>query len=136
VLAALRTSPTPATIIFVVGHSCLIVDDSQDFLASAMRLLEAEGMHVVGVGSGAEAARFLAANRVDVVLVDVDLGEEDGVAVASRIAAALEGPAAVVVISSHDELRDLPMPDGVAGFLPKDRLGAAAIETLVRVSDG
>ncbi len=116
-----------------MGLRCLLVDDSDGFLASARRLLEAQGMRVVGcAGSGAEALALAERLRPDVTLVDVELGDEDGVAVGREVA--LRVPETqVVLISAHglDELGDIVPGSRAAGFLPKTSLGAAAIEALL-----
>jgi two-component system, NarL family, nitrate/nitrite response regulator NarL len=112
---------------------CLIVDDSEGFLASAARLLESQGVNVVGRATSSEVAlRLLDSLHPDVVLVDVELGEEDGIELTKDIAA--RAPSArVVLISAHDqeELDELVSESGAAGFLAKQDLGAAAIGTLI-----
>jgi two-component system, NarL family, nitrate/nitrite response regulator NarL len=116
-----------------VALRCLIVDDSEEFLASAERLLSAQGLAVVGVASsGVEAVRLARRLLPDVALVDVELGEEDGVDVARRLAK--HAPSSrVVLISSHpeDELGDLLAGNPAVGFLPKTALSAAAITQFV-----
>ena len=57
----------------------LIVDDNAQFLEAASALLERQGITIVGVAStGVDARRRLDETRPDVVLVDIDLGEESG----------------------------------------------------------
>ena len=65
----------------------LIVDDHADFRASASELLEAEGFDVVGAAADAGRAVELALRlRPQIVLLDVQLPERDGFAVAERLA--------------------------------------------------
>lgn len=112
---------------------CLIVDDSEEFLASASRLLEAQGTEVVGrAASGAEALRLVGELRPDVALVDVQLGEEDGFELARRLVAAAPSTR-VVLISTHRE-EDLAEPiaeSAAVGFLPKTALSRAALAELL-----
>jgi two-component system, NarL family, nitrate/nitrite response regulator NarL len=117
-----------------VALRCLIVDDSEEFLASAKRLLSAQGLAVVGVASSdVEAVRLAERLLPDVALVDVELGEEDGLEVARRLAERVPS-SRVVLISSHpeDELGDLLAGNPAASFLPKTALSAAAIAELAR----
>ncbi len=111
---------------------CLVIDDSERFLASAVRLLESQGVDVVGcASSGPEALRLASALAPDVALVDVELGAEDGIEVARRlIADPLHTP--VILISAHEpgELADLT-GDTTIRFLPKPSLGAAEIRRLL-----
>jgi two-component system nitrate/nitrite response regulator NarL len=132
VLASLRPECRSANL-GPVALRCLIVDDSEEFLASARRLLSAQGVAVVGVASsGVEAVRLAEELLPDVALVDVELGEEDGIEVARRLAECVPS-SRVVLISSHpeDELGDLLVGNTAAGFLSKTELSAAAIAKLV-----
>jgi DNA-binding NarL/FixJ family response regulator len=116
-----------------VALCCLIVADSEEFLASAERLLAVQGLDVVGVAaSGAAALRLAGQLRPDVALVDVHLGDEDGLEVAQRIAT--DAPETrVVLISTHpeDDLAELVAGTPAAGFLAKTALSASAIVELV-----
>lgn len=112
---------------------CLIVDDNDAFLASATRLLEAQGLRVVGVASsGEEAARLVRKLRPDVALVDMELDGETGPEVAKLLASA-QPQLAVILISAYpeEELVDLVTTGPAAGFIPKSRLSAAAIGQLL-----
>jgi CheY-like chemotaxis protein len=116
-----------------VALRCLIVDDNEEFLGSASRLLESQGLEIVGLASsGQEALRLAEALRPEVALVDVQLGEEDGLEVTRQLSA--DGrPIAVVLISTHsrDDLAELIADSPAVGFLPKTALSAAAIGALV-----
>lgn len=114
-------------------QTLLIVDDHEDFRASARTLLELEGFDVVGLAEDGEAAlEAVARLHPDVVLLDVQLPGMDGFDVARRLAAAADGPR-VVLISSRDrsayaaQLRDAQ----VSGFLGKGELSGAALHALV-----
>ena len=112
---------------------CLIVDDSEAFLASAARRLAAQGLEVVGrVVSGAEALQLAERVRPDVALVDVQLGDDDGLEVARQLAENAHATP-VILISSHsrDELGELVDESPAVGFLPKPALGADAIAKLL-----
>jgi two-component system, NarL family, nitrate/nitrite response regulator NarL len=111
---------------------CLIVDDSEAFLASASRFLSAQGLEVVGRASyGAEALRLARKLEPDVVLVDVQLGDEDGLELTRRLSA-IAHASRVILISSHpqDDLAELIADSPAVGFLPKSALDAQAIARL------
>jgi two-component system nitrate/nitrite response regulator NarL len=117
-----------------VAVRCLIVDDNEEFLDSATRLLSAQGIEVVGrASSGAVAESLVDELAPDVALVDVQLGNEDGLEVARRLVSD-EGGTRVVLISTHaeNELSDLVAASGAVGFLPKTALSANAIENFLR----
>jgi DNA-binding NarL/FixJ family response regulator len=111
---------------------CLIVDDSAEFLESASLLLESQGMTIVGCAScRADALQLVRTSEADVFLVDVELGDEDGLALAQELGA-LSPRARVVLISAYeiDDLDGLIAGSGAAGFLHKRALAAAAIRSL------
>lgn len=67
-------------------HRVLIVDDDADFRASARSLLEMSGFDVVGEAEDGAAALVQAdLLRPDVVLLDVQLPDLDGIEVAARL---------------------------------------------------
>jgi two-component system nitrate/nitrite response regulator NarL len=107
----------------------LIVDDHAGFRTVARAVLADGGFHVVGeapdAASAFEAVREL---RPDCVLLDVQLGDVDGFAVADALATAGDGP--VVVLTSGWDPRDLEAgirQSAARGFIAKERLSAAAL---------
>lgn len=113
--------------------SCLLVDDSEEFLASATQLLSLQGVQVVGrASSGDEALRLVTRLSPDVALVDVELGDEDGIELARQLTSS-GSPATVILISLRDrnELTELMAGSGAAGFLRKDALDARAVTELM-----
>jgi DNA-binding NarL/FixJ family response regulator len=112
---------------------CLIVDDNEAFLASATRLLESEGLEIVGAASNGEAGLRLAAEaRPDVALVDVELGEEDGFDLSRRLTSGRQ-PVPVILISTYPEedLAELIASSPAAGFIAKSKLSAEAVRALL-----
>jgi DNA-binding NarL/FixJ family response regulator len=114
---------------------CLIIDDNLEFLDAARALLQQEGIDVAGVASNAEEALRLARELwPDVTLIDIDLGADDGIAVAQRLADSDGHPAGkLILISTHfeDEFEDLIQASPAVGFVPKSDLSAAAIYALI-----
>lgn len=115
--------------------SVLIVDDHADFRRSLSALLEAEGFRVVGeAGDAASALAAAQRLRPELALVDVQLPDGDGFALAKRLAATDNG-LAVVLISSREasayggHLADTP----ARGFLAKRELTGAALRLLIGV---
>jgi CheY-like chemotaxis protein len=111
----------------------LIVDDHDEFRRSAGELLSAEGFAVVGgavdgPGALAEVERL----RPQVVLLDIQLPDLDGFAVAERLAR-LPDPPSVVLISSREATAYGPRLEATParGFLAKRELSGAALAALV-----
>lgn len=111
----------------------LVVDDHAVFRSRARLLLEADGYEVIGeAADGATAIAEAHRLRPDVVLLDVQLPDLDGIDVAARLTADGDAPA-VVLTSSRDwsDSAELIARSGARGFLPKDQLSGAAIGELV-----
>ena len=111
----------------------LIVDDHAEFRASASELLQAEGFDVVGAaGDGRRAVELVLRLRPQVVLLDVQLPDRDGFAVAERLAEEAQPPQ-VVLISSRDAVAYGRRLAGapVRGFIAKRDLTGAALAALV-----
>jgi DNA-binding NarL/FixJ family response regulator len=118
--------------------TCVIVDDSPQFLDAARHLLADDGIAVVGFAATSEEAVTAAlALRPDVMLVDVDLGTESGFDVATRLAGAPRGGPPLVLISaeSGSELAELVDASGVLGFVSKTDLSGEMIRKLLAQAD-
>jgi DNA-binding NarL/FixJ family response regulator len=106
------------------------VDDNPAFLSSARNLLERQGLAVVGVAANvSECLRRVDQLAPDVILVDIDLGTDNGFELVRRLAR--RGIRAdVIFISMHvaDDYADLIAASGAAGFVSKTELSRATIE--------
>ena len=116
-----------------VERTVLIVDDHPGFRSAARALLEADGFEVVGEAADGESGLAAAARlRPGLVLLDIQLPDLDGFAVAERLASS-QSPPAVVLVSSRDRsayrrrLADSP----ARGFVAKSDLSGAAVAALV-----
>lgn len=116
-------------------RTVLIVDDHPSFRASARRLLEADGYDVVGEAEDGAAALAAARRlRPDVVLLDVQLPDMDGFAVAARMQEELGvGRPTIVLTSSRDpcDYDGLIDQSPAAGFVPKSELSGEALAALL-----
>jgi len=112
----------------------LIVDDHPGFRARARALLESEGFEVVGeAGSGADGVRTARELAPDVVLLDIQLPDTDGFAVASTVTG--EGGGVQVVLTSSRDGSDfgaLVGSCGARGFIAKAELSGARVAALLR----
>jgi two-component system nitrate/nitrite response regulator NarL len=112
---------------------CLLVDDSKEFLASAARLLESQGIEIVGSATNGQDALDLAATLApELALVDIELGDEDGLVLAAQLER--HSPSTQILLISayeREELSDLITDSRALGFLPKRALGADAIARLL-----
>ena len=114
---------------------CVIVDDNRDFLDAASRLLEHQGISVVAVAtSSAEGLQRVIELRPDVMLVDIDLGEESGFDVVEQLHR--NGSSAAVptiLISTHaeEDFAELVAASPALAFIPKSALSGPAIRDVL-----
>lgn len=112
---------------------CLIVDDSFPFLESVSRVLERQGLEVVGVASTSEQGlRGVAELKPDVTLVDVALGEESGFDLVKQIAS----PTILISTSPAEEFESLIDASPALGFLNKAHISAGRIRGLMDQKPG
>jgi DNA-binding NarL/FixJ family response regulator len=114
-------------------QTVLIVDDHPSFRGMARALLESEGFVVVGEAEdGASAVDQARALHPDIVLLDIQLPDIDGFAVAARLTANGSSPA-IVLTSSRDrsDFGSLVEESGARGFVAKAEISAEAIAALV-----
>ncbi|MBP8811492.1 MAG: sigma-54-dependent Fis family transcriptional regulator [Kofleriaceae bacterium] len=91
----------------------LIVDDEKNIRRTLRMVLDGEGYQIHEAGTAAEALAVIAKEPVDVILLDVKLGEDNGIELLRTIKArgddGVGGPAAdvpVVMISGHATIED------------------------------
>jgi DNA-binding NarL/FixJ family response regulator len=116
-----------------VKPSVLIVDDHAGFRTHARVLLESEGFRVVGEAEdGASGVHTALALVPDVMLIDVQLPDMDGFAVAEAVNELGHG-IQTVLTSSRDrsDLAALLEASGARGFIPKAELSGAGLTALL-----
>ena len=115
-----------------MATTIVIVDDDPRFRGIARRLLESEGFEVIGEASGGREA--LAVTRElepEILLLDVQLPDIDGIEVATTLSAEGDRPA-IVLTSTRDESDFGPQVEesGARGFVPKGEISAERITSL------
>ena len=116
---------------------CLVVDDNEEYLKTAARLLHSEGLNVVGVARDGRTALALTERvRPDVVLVDVELGDESGIDLVRMIGALPSAPATILISTyAEEDLAEALADSPAVGFVPKTRLSAARVRHLLGQSN-
>ena len=118
-----------------MSRRTLIVDDNLAFLAAAKAVLDgAEFAIVDAVANSADALGKVDELELDLILLDVDLGEESGFVLAQQISDRLDdGAPKMVLISAHpeDDFADLIAESPAVGFLAKSELSRDRLATLL-----
>jgi two-component system, NarL family, nitrate/nitrite response regulator NarL len=117
----------------------LLLDDHALFRESVARLLRAEpGFEVVAdCSSGTEALRIIVSREIDIVLLDLDLGEERGADFLESLRAERFKGKVLLVTAGVDE-RDIPalIRKGVSGVFMKHGYPAELIQGIREAMEG
>ncbi|MDX1375864.1 MAG: response regulator transcription factor [Burkholderiales bacterium] len=124
------------------GHNAirvLLVDDHRSVVWGLERLIESArpGMEVVGSAANcADALALLEAKAPDVVLLDMDLGSESGLAAIPQFLAA--GKARILVLTGVREqsVRDAAVLAGARGVVHKEAPAETILEAIRKVHEG
>lgn len=118
---------------------CLIIDDNAAFVAAAKSVLHGSSFDVVGgAASASEGLRQVRDLAPEVVLIDIDLGEESGFALARELAD-LDGNGhrRLILVSAHPEedFADLIAESPAVGFLAKSDLSPVRLSELLNAGE-
>ena len=114
-------------------HSVLVVDDQAPFRIAVKAVLRRlDGFELAGEAArGTEAIELADRLRPELVLMDINMPEMNGIEATRRITQAYPGTA-VILCSTHDA-KDMP-PDaaasGAIAYVSKEHLSADALRTL------
>jgi len=116
----------------------LLCDDHVIFAEALAGLLKGEGIDVVGIASSvATAVSETAARKPDVVLMDYELPDGDGVAATATIKAMLPSTQVVLLTSNADEdVLVSAIEAGASGYITKHKPAAEVIAAVRAAADG
>ena len=115
----------------------LCVDDSPDMLEILVDLLQPQFTIVGALSSGASVLEKTTTLNPDIILLDVDLGDISGFAVAEQLRSS-GCPASIVFLSVHESIdfiraaKDL----GAAGYVCKSQITRDLVKTLHTAAAG
>jgi CheY-like chemotaxis protein len=117
--------PVPAASSVLASVRALVVDDDPDATELTRYLLETRGAFVVSCGSTGEALRLLASDLYDVLVADIGMPEQDGMALVRALRGLPPGapnrdiPAIAVTAYSGARERDEALAAGFTAHLGK-----------------
>ena len=101
-------------------HRILVVDDDHRLRELLMRYLGEQGFEARAVPDAAGMDKMLARERFDLIVLDLMLPGEDGLAICRRLRAANAGPAILMLTAKGDEVdRIVGLEMGADDYLPK-----------------
>jgi signal transduction histidine kinase len=116
----------------------LVVDDNAGFRESLLSLLDSANLIVIGeASSGREALELVATLDPDVVLMDVNMPEMDGIETTRRLKERFPS-IEVVALSGHEDqavVREM-LVAGASGYVLKDCDGDEILNAVVRAATG
>jgi DNA-binding NarL/FixJ family response regulator len=116
----------------------LIADDQALFREGLRKVLEANGLEVVGeAADGEEAVRLTTEHAPDVVLMDLRMPVLDGVGATRRIAQLPRAPRVVVLTTFDDDASVFDaLRAGALGYLLKDTQSVRLVEAIELAARG
>lgn len=116
----------------------LLVDDHPLFLQSLKVLLNTSGYEVVGLaGTGVEALKQARLLRPDLILMDIDMPDCDGLAATRLIKAEMpQIKICMLTISASDEHLFEAVKSGATGYLLKSQSAERFLELVAQVDQG
>ena len=122
------------------GPTRVVLVDDQELVRSGLRriLRKRDGFDIVAeCGDGSELPAVLAANDVDVVLMDLRMRDVDGITATGRLAGDPDAPPVLVLTTFYDdEMLSGALRAGAAGFLLKDSSADDLIRAVRAVAGG
>lgn len=116
----------------------VIVDDHLALRAGLRLLLEKqESMKVVGMASGGEAVSLIRSEKPDVIVLDGDLGQEDGLGMVHKLLGASKSSRILVLTTKTDpESHRRAIHLGAAGVIQKSAAAEALVKAIEKVHMG
>jgi DNA-binding NarL/FixJ family response regulator len=101
----------------------LIVEDNAGVRLLIKSIAESMSDEICECSDGADALATYQLNRPDVVLMDIQMGDVDGIVATQRILAA-DPKAKVVMVTDYDQqdLREAASQAGACGYIVKENL--------------
>jgi len=101
-------------------HRILVVDDDHRLRELLLRYLGEQGFEARAVPDATGMDKMLARERFDLIVLDLMLPGEDGLAICRRLRAANAGPAILMLTAKGDEVdRIVGLEMGADDYLPK-----------------
>ncbi|PYE54451.1 response regulator [Deinococcus yavapaiensis] len=116
----------------------LLADDHALFRQGLRSLLESEGLRVIGEATnGREAIRYAAETHPDVILMDIQMPDLDGVK-ATQAILEIDPTARVIMITMYRQDRYVfeAVKAGARGYILKDADASALLDAIHRVAAG
>ena len=116
-----------------------IADDHQILIDGVKAVLKIEpNMEVIGYSlNGTEVVSWFQENEADVLILDINMPELDGIEVLKRLKEFKKRPE-IIVLSSYDDVKLVKevLQMGAKGFVPKKSAGEHIVNAVNKVSEG
>ena len=119
--------------------SVMLVDDHRSVLWGLEKLIDGEQprMRVVNTAMcSSDAVSGAQKHRPDVILLDLDLGGEDGMSLISKLRASGHGKVVILTGMKNAEMREQAVMEGAAGVVLKSEPAQVILNAIERVHGG
>lgn len=117
----------------------LIIDDLNFVRQALQTLLEKEDKFEIAgqVNNGIEALKYLENEQVDIILVDIEMPEMDGITLTSKVSQRFP-KIKVIIFSSHDDLAyiNAAIEAGAKGYVSKNTSTKELLNTIHQIQRG
>ena len=96
-----------------------MVEDDRETRSLVARYLRANGCHVVAVADGREMQRMMVDHRIDMIIMDLMLPDEDGLSLCRKVRAKSQVPIIMLTARGEDIDRIVGLEMGADDYLPK-----------------
>jgi len=128
------------TIISGDGPIKILLVDDHAIIREGLRMLLSNqpSMKVVGeAGNVEDACAAAAREQPDIILLDIDLGNDNGLDALPRLlAAAPEGRCLILTSATDQETHARAMRQGAMGLVSKDKVAAVLLKAIMKVNEG
>jgi two-component system OmpR family response regulator len=103
----------------VAVPNILIVEDDRETRSLIAKYLRANGCHVSAAADGREMARIMADHRVDLIIMDLMLPDEDGLSLCRKVRAKSQVPIIMLTARGEDIDRIVGLEMGADDYMAK-----------------
>ena|ERR1044071_3263705 len=115
----------------LAGKTVVICEDEGVTVLHLLKALSAAGMAVVGCAvNGAEAVKVALERRPDVILMDINMPEMDGIEAARRILDVYRPCIVMLTAYAEEKYLDRALSAGVSGYIVKPVYGAELLDLI------
>lgn len=97
----------------------LFIDDDEAFREAMIIILESKGFSIIAEKDSTNIEKIISLANFDIAIIDYHLPNEDGLSIAQKLRKSLKKRIPIVIISSHNGVKDEVKKSNLRYFFPK-----------------